>query len=141
MSDSERERIRQQKAEELKSKVEGSGQEQATESSDVPTDPVYIHGEEELTDLINRHQIVFADFYADWCGPCQMLEPILESIAAETPAVVAKVDVDANQTLASKRGIRGVPTIFLYADGEEVQRLVGMQQEADLRQLIDQVAG
>jgi len=80
------------------------------------------------------------DFYADWCGPCQMLEPVVESIAADTDATVAKVDVDANQGLAAEYGVRGVPTLVLFADGEPAERLVGMQDEARLRSAIEEYA-
>jgi len=80
------------------------------------------------------------DFYADWCGPCQMLEPVVESIAADTDATVAKVDVDANRGLAAEYGVRGVPTLLLFADGEPVERLVGMQDESRLRSAIEEHA-
>ena len=77
------------------------------------------------------------DFYADWCGPCKQLEPIVERIAAGTAATVAKVDIDANQQLAAKYGVRSVPTLLLFADGGPVERLVGMQQEPQLRSLVE----
>ena len=83
---------------------------------------------------------MLADFYADWCGPCQMLEPVVESVAADTDATVATVDVDANQGLAAEHGVRGVPTLLLFADGEPVERLVGMQEEARLRSVIEEHA-
>jgi len=82
--------------------------------------------------------VVLVDFYADWCGPCQMLEPIVESIAAETDAAVAKVDVDANQQLAAQYGVRGVPTLVLFAGGEKVQEMVGVQQKEALVAAIEQ---
>jgi thioredoxin 1 len=66
-----------------------------------------------------------------------MLEPIVESLAASTPAAVAKVDVDANQGLASQYGVRGVPTLLLFANGEAVERVVGVRSEDELSALID----
>mgnify|MGYP006274788027 FL=1 len=100
-------------------------------------EPVYIDGQSQLDDLVTTEDVVLTDFYADWCGPCQMLEPIVETLAAETDATVAKVDVDANQQLAAAYGVRGVPTLVLFADGEQVEELVGVKGEDQLRALIE----
>ena len=111
--------------------------ESTSESSTVtPTEPVSIDSQAELDDLV-ADGVVLADFYADWCGPCQMLEPVVEKLAAETDATVAKVDVDANQRLASAYGVRGVPTLVLFADGEQVEEIVGLQGEDQLRSMIE----
>jgi thioredoxin 1 len=67
-----------------------------------------------------------------------MIEPVVETIASETPAAVAKVDVDQNQSLAAEFGVQGVPTLLLFADGEPVERLVGAQNEQALRQTVAQ---
>jgi len=84
--------------------------ENATEASAGTADePVHVEGQSQLDELVDTGGVVLADFYADWCGPCQMLEPVVEKLAAETDATVAKVDVDANQRLASAYGVRGVP--------------------------------
>ena len=101
------------------------------------TEPVQIDGQAALDDIVAERDVVLADFYADWCGPCKMLEPTLESIAADTDATVAKVDVDANQGLASSYGVRGVPTLVLFVDGEPAERVVGLQSEDSLRDLVD----
>lgn len=69
-----------------------------------------------------------------------MLEPVVETVAAETAATVTKVDIDTNQGLAAEYGVRGVPTPLLFADGEPVERLVGMQDEAQLRSVIEEYA-
>jgi thioredoxin 1 len=66
-----------------------------------------------------------------------MLEPIVETIAAETDATVAKIDIDANQQLAAEYGVQGVPTLVLFADGQPAERLVGMQDEAQFRSVIE----
>jgi thioredoxin 1 len=84
--------------------------------------------------------VVLVDFYADWCGPCQMLEPVVASLAAETEAAVAKVDVDANQQLASQYGVRGVPMLLLFADGEAVEQMVGVKQKGELAGLVERYA-
>ena len=105
-------------------------------SSPSQNEPVYVEGQDEFQTMIGNGSIILVDFYADWCGPCKMLEPIVESTAAETDATIAKVDVDANQQLASARRIRGVPTLELYRDGEQIEQIVGVQSKDQLRNLI-----
>ena len=133
------EAIKERKKEELAARLEEEGDGVATdgEATGTPTDPVHVEDAAHLRDLTGRHDVVLVDFYADWCGPCQMLEPIVESIAVDTRAVVAKVDVDALQGLAREYQVQGVPTLYLFADGEPAERLVGMQEESRLRSLVD----
>ncbi|MFP4626985.1 MAG: thioredoxin [Natronomonas sp.] len=126
--------IRERKLEQLRENAQGGTQQQNR------TEPVHIGSGAELDSLVADEDVVLADFYADWCGPCKMLEPIVQSIAETTPATVAKVDVDANQQLAAQYGVRGVPTMVLFAGGETAERLVGVQDESRLRQLIDRYA-
>ncbi|MEF8814971.1 MAG: thioredoxin [Halovenus sp.] len=134
----ELEEIRRQKLNELRNRDE-SGSADGSESGRV-SEPISVDGRSELTDTTAEHDVVLVDFYADWCGPCQMLEPVVETVAAETAATVAKVDVDANQQLAAEYGVQGVPTLLLFADGEPVERLVGMQDETQLRSVIEEYA-
>ena len=126
------ERIRAEKRERLEREHDG-----ADGAAVAPDEPVHVDGPAHLADLTGTYDAVLVDFYADWCGPCRMLEPIVESVAASTPAAVAKVDIDANQGLASQYGVRGVPTLLLFADGEAVERVVGVQTEKQLSDLID----
>jgi thioredoxin 1 len=100
------------------------------------SEPIRVDGQSQLDDIVAEHGVVLVDFYADWCGPCRMLEPVVETLAAETDATVAKVDVDANQQLAQAYGVRGVPTLVLFADGEQVEEVVGVQGEDQLRSLV-----
>ncbi|WP_324760897.1 thioredoxin [Haloarcula montana] len=100
------------------------------------SEPLHINGQSQLDEVVAEHDVVLTDFYADWCGPCQMLEPVVEHLAEETDAAVANVDVDANQQLAGAYGVRGVPTLILFADGEQVEEIVGVQGEEQLRSLI-----
>lgn len=110
-------------------------------STETPTEPIQIGGQSDLDDVVNEYDVVLSDFYADWCGPCQMLEPVVKTIATETDAAVAKVDVDANQQLAAAYGVQGVPTLALFADGEQVEQVVGVQSEDQLRSLIQEYTG
>jgi thioredoxin 1 len=73
------------------------------------------------------------DFYADWCGPCRMLTPVLEKVAQEVQgqASIVKLDIDNAQRIASKYQITSVPTLILFKDGKEMGRLVGLR-EADV---------
>ncbi|GAA0267819.1 thioredoxin [Halobacterium noricense] len=110
----------------------------ATDAGSAPAnEPIHVDSADDLDAVVSEHDVVLTDFYADWCGPCQMLEPTVETIAAETAATVAKVDVDANQQLAGAYGVRGVPTLVLFADGEQVEEIVGLQGEDQLRTLVD----
>lgn len=80
---------------------------------------------------------MLVDFYADWCEPCQMLTPVIDRLASEIDAAVATVDVDANQQLAGAYSVRDVPTLALFADGQQVEEVVGAQPEAQLQSLIE----
>ncbi|MFB6166556.1 MAG: thioredoxin [Haloarculaceae archaeon] len=105
-----------------------------------PSDPIHVSGGDELREVVDDYDVVLTDFYADWCGPCKMLEPIVETIAAETDAAVAKVDVDANQQLAAQYQVQGVPTLVLFADGEPAERVVGVRDESSLTSLVERHA-
>ena len=147
----EREQIRERKRRQLRERLENgdaradaastdadeAGNADATEA---PTDPVDVSGPDALQTLVDEHDVVLVDCYADWCGPCQMMEPTIEALASETGAVVAKVDVDPNQGLAQQLGARGVPTFVLYANGQPVDRFVGAQDRTTLEGAITSAA-
>ncbi|AFZ71807.1 thioredoxin [Natronobacterium gregoryi] len=139
--DEERHRIRERKKQELQDRLENGGElatSEVADASDTPAEPIGITGQGHLENVVDDHDVVLVDCYADWCGPCQMLEPTIEALAAETDAAVAKVDVDAHQRLAQQLGAQGVPTLVLYADGEPVERMVGAQTKGQLEQLLEQ---
>src|ERR1700758_2213843 len=90
------------------------------------------------TDVLSSNKPVLVDFWATWCGPCRMVAPILEEIANEQPdkVKVVKLDVDANPVTAGRFGVRSIPTMILFKNGRETQRLVGyMPKERLLQQL------
>ncbi len=99
----------------------------STES--VPAEPIQLSDPDDFDDLVAEHDVVLVDFYADWCGPCRMMEPAVEAVAAETDAAVLKVDVDVHQSLAAEYGVQGIPTLLVFADGELADRMVGAQTE------------
>ena len=77
-------------------------------------------------DVVSQSGYVLVDFWATWCGPCKMVAPVLEQIAAESTTVtVAKIDVDDNPQTAAKYGIRSIPTIILFNNGQPVATKVG----------------
>jgi len=81
---------------------------------------------------------VLVDFWAPWCGPCKMQGPILDKVADAVgdAAVIAKVNVDEHAPLAAQFGVRSIPTLLLFKDGEKVQDFIGVQQEATLVEVL-----
>lgn len=85
--------------------------------------------------VANSDKPIVVDFYADWCGPCKALAPMLETFASEQDKVaVAKVDIEKSPELAAKFGVRSIPTLVLMKDGAEANRLVGGPPKAMLQE-------
>ena len=129
MSDPERQRIRDRKRRTLE-------QAMTEQEPERPGEPIPVADSKHLESLVNTHAVVLVDCYADWCGPCKMIEPTIEAIAADSEAVVAKLDVDRHTQIAQELGVRGVPTLLLYAGGEAVERFVGVQDRGTLEDAI-----
>ena len=88
--------------------------------------------------IIDSEIPVLVDFYADWCGPCKMLAPILKQVKDEMGEAIkiVKIDVDKNQSIAAKYQVRGVPTMLLFKKGKQLWRQSGVLQKNDLIQIV-----
>ena len=84
--------------------------------------------------VLTSKEKVLVDFYADWCGPCKMLGPILDEISKDH--TVYKVNVDNESDLAQNYGIMSIPCMIVFQDGKEVNRLVGLHSKADILELL-----
>lgn len=92
----------------------------------------------QFQELVQGQKPVLLDFYADWCGPCQTLLPIVEKLAVqhENDFEIVKVNVDKNPTLAQQFQVRSIPMLFIIKDQEVKEKMVGVQTEAALHQKI-----
>ncbi|RPI03405.1 MAG: thioredoxin [Zetaproteobacteria bacterium] len=103
------------------------------------------HAIVKLTDAdfdaqIKNHPCVLVDFWAEWCGPCRMVAPILDELASEygNRLTVGKVNVDENREVAARFGVRSIPTLLLLRDGVRVDQIVGAHPKATIKAKVDQ---
>lgn len=92
----------------------------------------------DYDEVLANNKSVLVDFYADWCGPCKMIAPVLAEVAKENPDVtVAKVNVDELGELAQRYGVMSIPTLIAFKDGKKVNQAIGFVPKPNLQRLAD----
>ena len=96
---------------------------------------------ENFSSLKNGDMPLVVDFWATWCGPCRMMAPIIEELAKEYEgkAIIGKCNVEENEELATEYGIRNIPTILFFKQGEVVEKVVGFQQKPKIQEVINKL--
>lgn len=94
-----------------------------------------INSDEFKSEVLESRGYSFVDFYADWCGPCKMLSPIMDEVSNEYN--VYKINVDEEGSLASEYGIMSIPCVILFKDGKEYKRSIGLKSKEDIINMID----
>ena len=102
-------------------------------------DSVKVYGLDEMKfESLSKNHLTLVDFWAPWCGPCRMMAPVVEELAGEMSDVAfAKVNIDENMELAVGLSISSIPTLVLFKDGSEVERLIGAQPKKSLQAMIE----
>lgn len=107
-----------------------------TESSEVVSSPEQLTEDSEFSEVLDRHDRVLVDFYADWCGPCKMMEPVLEELAKDVDSHILKINVEDYPVIVKTYDVRAVPTLIVFEDGDPIKTLIGGQEKAVLQRAL-----
>jgi len=112
--------------------------ENSTRTTDeTSTEARHIVSEDTFDRLLADEKRVLVDFYAEWCGPCNIMAPTVDEFAAETGAEVVKIDVEELPEIATRYDVKSVPTFIAFEDGEVAERLIGLQEKASLADAVE----
>ncbi len=108
-------------------------------SEDWPKEPVKVT-DADFDEFVEKYDIVLIDFWAEWCGPCKRLGPIIEELAEEMQGDVAfgKLDVDNNKAKSSEYSVSSIPTMIIFKDGEVVDKMIGALPKEEITKKLDQ---
>lgn len=118
--------------EDIEKTREQKKQEYMSNEDDKVVDHVEAESMEDIAVTVENQDKVLIDFYAEWCGPCKMMESVIEEIIEDTDITVVEVDIDNNQAIAAEFGVRGVPTYAAFKNGENLGAVSGVQQKERL---------
>lgn len=102
-----------------------------------PDKPVKVT-DANFDEFINEHDTVLVDLWADWCAPCKRLSPILDELAGEVDAAIGKLNVDENREVPTKYTVTAIPTMLIFKNGEQVERLQGLMPKEKIKAAIEQ---
>jgi thioredoxin 1 len=121
--------------------IEETREQKKQEYMNNEDDEVVAHVEaesmEDISVTVENQEKVLIDFYAEWCGPCKMMEPVIEEIIEDTDITVVEVDIDNNQDIAAEFGVRGVPTYAAFKNGEQLGAVSGAREKEMLVGMFD----
>ncbi len=108
-------------------------------SENWPSEPVEVT-DDSFDEFVEKHDVALIDFWAEWCGPCKRLEPIIEELAEEMQGDVAfgKMDVDENNAKPSEFGVSSIPTMAIFSDGEAVDKMIGALPKDQIEDKLNQ---
>jgi thioredoxin 1 len=96
--------------------------------------------DQSIDEVLSQNEITVIDFWADWCGPCKMLGPVINQLSEENKDIaIGKLDVMTNQSSSAKYGITGIPCIIFFKNGEEVNRIKGVLPKSALQEKINEL--
>lgn len=108
-----------------------------TEQNNIKENVLEVNSENFEVEVLNSDRTVLIDFYADWCGPCKVLSPIINELANENDSVkFVKINIDEEQIIANKYGVMSIPTLVVIKDGEELNRSVGIISKTEITDMV-----